>query len=271
MAFWRGQVYYMSADDATIMVRDCAGGVAGFALQPRPDPRGAPDLTSLAVTPRDTLLVVDRATAVTEYDLLTTQIVWSWTASGVDDITVAPSGEAYVICTRGSCGSTVTDTSCWPAGPDGPRGVRRSRGAAADADVLFVARGADVVVVDLVTAANARRRLPHASSAASSADRGPLGQQRLYVGSAAGARSRRSTQQLIVLGELPGTARPFSAFGVDGGALWIGDGESARESGGTGGCRSARPDRPGADRARQRDGPHRSRAAGRDVGQPMRW
>jgi phage tail-like protein len=98
--------------------------------------------------------------------------------------------------------------------------------------VLFVALGTTVVVLDLDTVTIRRRLLPSLF---------PPGLQppvavrwsadRLYVGSSASVTIRVvDTTSWSRLGELPGTPRPYVAFGVEGGVVWICDGAAAEQS-----------------------------------------
>jgi phage tail-like protein len=242
MAFWRGRVYYTAGDGMSINVRDCDGAVGRFMDPPRhhePSP-GTPDLAALAATPRDTLLVVDRATAtVTEYDLFTKQSLWSWRGlAGLDDITVAPSGEAYVTCDRGVVRlDAYEDTmDIYRTRRAGSAPASLAWGSLGDADVLYVTRGSRVFVVDIATRAERRppMRFPMPGNLVPPvAIRWRDG--RLYLGSPSGlAIEVVQTTTGSRIGALPGTAPAFSAFGLDSeGSLWIGDGESAVRTGGS--------------------------------------
>lgn len=243
MAFWRGQVYYTARDGRSIHLRDCDGGAGRFmdACRPHQTSPHRPDLVSLAATPRDTLLVVDRESAtVTEHDLITTQTLWSWRGlAGLDDITVAPSGEAYVTCDRGVVRLDAYDgtTDIFLARRVGSAPASLAWGSLSDADVLYVTRGARVVVIDIARRAEREPvvRLPMPGDLLP-----PVAIRwcdgRLYLGSPSGpAIQVVQPATASPLGGLPGSVRAFAAFGLDGeGSLWIGDGECVVRSGGSG-------------------------------------
>jgi len=238
LAVWRGRAYFVSADGATIRVRDCDGGVAGCAAAAGPGPAWvASEVTSLAVTPDDTLLVVDRGRgSVRELDLLTGQPVWTWTGiGGVDDVTVSPRGRRYASCTRGIVrldrhGPVVIARRTGPA-------ARRTSLAWAlvdGAEVLFVSLGTRVVVLDLATGTVVRGRWPSLAPGLQSPVAVRWGEDRLHVASPGSVATRVvDTTSSSLLGEPSGTPRPFSAFGVDGGTVWMSDGVTARPSSGT--------------------------------------
>ncbi|MFC7724179.1 phage tail protein [Nocardioides sp. GCM10028917] len=233
MAFWRGQVYYSARDGLSVNVRDCHGGVGRFVeARHHATSQPGPDLVSLAATPRDTLLVVDRGSAtVSEHDLLTTQSVWSWGGlGGVDDITVAPSGEAYVTCDRGvvRLDAYAGTTDIYRARRVGSAPASLAWAREGDAEVLFVTRGARVLVIGIATGAGRRPvvRFPIPGNLLLPvAIRWHDG--RLYLGSPSGrAIEVVQTATASRLGALPGSAQAFAAFGLDReGSLWIGDGE----------------------------------------------
>jgi phage tail-like protein len=239
MAFWRGQVYYAARDGRSISVRDCDGGVRRFLeAGHHATSRHGPDLVSLATTPRDTLLVVDRGSAtVSEHDLLTTQTVWSWGGlDGLDDITVAPSGEAFVTCDRGilRLDAYAGTTDIYRARRFGSAPASLAWAREGDAEVLFVTRGARVLVIGIASGAGRRPvvRFPIPENLVLPvAIRWHDG--RLYIGSPSGrAIEVVQTDTPSRLGALPGSARAFAAFGLDSeGSLWIGDGECAVRAG----------------------------------------
>jgi phage tail-like protein len=242
MAFWRGQVYYTARNGTSINLRDCDGGVGRFMDARRrhePSPR-RPDLVSLAATPRDTLLVVDReSSTVTEHDLFTRQSLWSWRRlAGLDDITVAPSGEAYVTCDRGVVRLDAYDdtTDIHRMGRAGSAPSSLAWASLGGADVLYVTRGGRVVVVDIARRAERKpvMRIPMPDDLVPPvAIRWRDG--RLYLGSPSGhAIEVVQASTGSRLGALQGSARAFAAVGLDSeGSLWIGDGERAVRTGGS--------------------------------------
>jgi phage tail-like protein len=242
MAFWRGQVFYTAGDGRAINRRDCDGGVGRFmdAYRHHQPSTRTPDLASLVVTPRDTLLVCDRTTAtVTEYDVFTAQSVWSWRGlAGLDDITVAPGGEAYVTCDRGVVRLEAYDDTMdiYRAERVGAASASLAWGTLGGVDVLFVTRGARVVVIDIAVGVERKpvMRFPIPGNLVPPvAIRWHDG--RLYLASpSGGAIEVVHTNTGSRLGALPGSARAFAAFGVDSeGSLWIGDGECAVRSQGS--------------------------------------
>jgi phage tail-like protein len=236
LAVWRGRAYFLSDDGSAVRVRDCAGDVAWFAPVGGSRSPGsvASEVAALAVTPRDTLLVADRARgSVRELDLTTSQTVWTWDVPGVDDVTVAPDGEIYVSCSWGIV-RLDPDRRFVLTRRTGPTS-RRSSLAWARVDgtpVLFVALGANVVMLDLATGTIRRGQLPRLVPPDL---RPPVAirwsEDRLYVGSPTSLSIRVvDTTSWSRLGELPGTPCAHGAFGVEGDSVWVADGVSAEKS-----------------------------------------
>jgi phage tail-like protein len=238
LAVWRGRAYFVSADGRQVRVRDCDGGVSSFAEAAGPGPGWVePEVTSLAVTPDDTLLVVDRGRgSVRELDLLTGRAVWSWTGiAGVDDVTVSPQGRRWASCTRGIVrldrdGPVVLARRTGPSARPTSLAWARVDGD----DVLFVALGTRVLVLDLATGSITRGKWSRLLPGLAPPMALRWSQDRLHVASPSStAATVVDTTSQSLLGGLAGTPRPFSGFGVGDATVWMSDGETARSSVGT--------------------------------------